>query len=142
MPPAGRSGIPCAAHSPPRKRGEIDRGWLHERGSKKKIMLKSLKKRLKIDAHALLEGTEGREFAQGRLGWTTRVPRSAQERPKSAQERPKSGPRAPQERPKSAQESPKSGQERPKTSPRDVQEAPRRVQSVAQEASKRDIEKT
>jgi hypothetical protein len=113
-----RGGIPCAAHSPPRKRGEIDRGWLHERGSNKKIMRKSFKKRLKIDAHALLEGTEGREFAQGRLGWTTRVPRSAQERPKSAQERPKSGPRAAQERPKSAQESPKSGQETPKRGPR------------------------
>ena len=110
--------IPCAAHSPPRKRGEIDRGWLHERGSNKKIMRKSFKKRVKIDAHALLEGTEGREFAQGRLGWTTRVPRSAQERPKSAQERPKSGPRAAQERPKSAQESPKSGQETPKRGPR------------------------
>ena len=70
------------------------------------------KKRLKIDAHALLEGTEGREFAQGRLGWTTRVPRSAQERPESAQERPKSI----QERPKSGQEWPRAAQSGPRAS--------------------------
>ena len=72
---------------------------------------KIFKKRLKIGAHALLEGTEGREFAQGRLGWTTRVPRSAQERPKSAQERPKSG----QDRPENAQECPTSAQDRPES---------------------------
>ena len=131
----------CCAQ-PAAQQREIDRGWLQERISNKKIMRKLSKKRLKISAHALLERTKGREIVQGRPGWTIRGLRSAQDRPKSAQERPKNGPTVAQERPREQQERPRGAQEKPKASPREAQEGPRRVRSATQEAIQPDIEKT
>ena len=140
--PAGarRDSMCCA--QPAAQQREIDRGWLQERISNKKIMRKLSEKRLKISAHALLEGTKGREIVQGRPGWTIRGPRSARDRPKIALRAPKSVPRTAQQRPKSAQESNKSGQEVPKRSPRPPQERPRRVQEESEVRPKRQSSQT
>ena len=124
-----RGGIPCAAHSPPRNRGGIDRGWLQEGGFIRKFMRKCSKNGLKrVRGHP--EGTR-------RLPKSTKMhPRAPQERQERPQEGPKSVPRASQERPRGSQERPRAPQERPRGPQEGPKSNPREAKSEANSSSR------